>query len=391
MFAEVYERLESGGCVGVFPEGTSTDHTKMLEFQAGVAIIALGAKARGVDVKLQAVGLNYFHAHRWRSQAVMRFATPFTVPDDIVALNRTNKKEASRQLLQLIRNQLESVTFQVPSYEVARMIHIARSLYVGDRKVTIEERAELSRRFAVAYMKLSDRPELRPVFQEITEYANTLHHFHLSDHDVDKLTISPVKIAAHLLVHTIRILVCSPLVVIASVFITPLVVIANHKAADEMRRAKQTAPATKHRGFDVVASKKLVVGVSTMPWLLAVYVVVGVVVTEVILATRHSTAQVKLLRWLIPLVVCVGIPALLHVGLKASDYLWRSVAALRPVFLAVCNWRLGASLRAKRDELQRKVREKVEQFLPELEFGSRVLDSSVDPSTMTFDSSDSTD
>ena len=45
-FEKVFDKLESGGCIGIFPEGGSHDRTTLLPLKAGVAIMAWGSRCR---------------------------------------------------------------------------------------------------------------------------------------------------------------------------------------------------------------------------------------------------------------------------------------------------------------------------------------------------------
>jgi len=120
VYDAVFERLNSGGCVGIFPEGGSHDRTELLPLKAGVAIMALGALAANPDCDLKIVpaGMNYFHAHKFRSRAVIEFGNPIEVPKELVEMYRAGeKREAVRALLELIYNGLLAVTVTSPDYD----------------------------------------------------------------------------------------------------------------------------------------------------------------------------------------------------------------------------------------------------------------------------------
>jgi 1-acyl-sn-glycerol-3-phosphate acyltransferase len=53
---------------------------------AGVALMALGTLAENPDCGLKIVpcGMNYFHAHKFRSRAVIEFGTPIDIPPELV-------------------------------------------------------------------------------------------------------------------------------------------------------------------------------------------------------------------------------------------------------------------------------------------------------------------
>lgn len=65
-------------------------------------------------------GLNYFHAHRFRSRAVIEFGNPITVSSELVQKFKeggASKREACSSLLDSIYNALKTVTINAGSYE----------------------------------------------------------------------------------------------------------------------------------------------------------------------------------------------------------------------------------------------------------------------------------
>ena len=128
VYDAVFERLQSGDCVGIFPEGGSHDRTELLPLKAGVAIMALGSLAANPDSDLKIVpcGMNYFHAHKFRSRAVVEFGPPVDVPSDLVELYRSGeRREATRQLLEIVYQALVAVTVTSPDYDTLMVRIIA--------------------------------------------------------------------------------------------------------------------------------------------------------------------------------------------------------------------------------------------------------------------------
>ena len=139
MYQHVYQRLQEGGCVAIYPEGMSPlhdvaywrlsrnvggshDRTDLLPLKAGFAMMALGAMAGHPDVKVKIVpvGLSYFHAHRFRSRAVIEFGPPLDVPSELVEKFQnggSDKREAVSKLLDQVYDALKAVTVRAPDYD----------------------------------------------------------------------------------------------------------------------------------------------------------------------------------------------------------------------------------------------------------------------------------
>lgn len=92
----------------------------VLMFVAGVALMALGAVAANpdCDVTIIPCGMNYFHAHKFRSRAVIEFGNPVKVPPELVKMYKEGqKRESVGTLLDTIYQALVTVTVTSPDYE----------------------------------------------------------------------------------------------------------------------------------------------------------------------------------------------------------------------------------------------------------------------------------
>jgi glycerol-3-phosphate O-acyltransferase/dihydroxyacetone phosphate acyltransferase len=84
--------------------------------------MALGAMADdpSVRVKIVPVGLSYFHAHRFRSRAVVEFGNALDVPSEYVEMFKQGggqKREAVAKFLNLVYDALKTVTIRAPDYD----------------------------------------------------------------------------------------------------------------------------------------------------------------------------------------------------------------------------------------------------------------------------------
>ena len=82
--------------------------------------MALGALAENPDCGLSVIpcGMNYFHAHKFRSRAVVEFGTPVSIPPELVEKYKAGeRRESVGKVLELIYDALVSVTVQSPDYD----------------------------------------------------------------------------------------------------------------------------------------------------------------------------------------------------------------------------------------------------------------------------------
>ena len=95
-------------------------------------MMALGAMANHPEVKVKVVpvGLSYFHAHKFRSRAVVEFGSAMDVPEELVDMFKQGgikKREAVGKLLDLIYDGLKTVTMRAPDYDTL-MVNSQRKL-----------------------------------------------------------------------------------------------------------------------------------------------------------------------------------------------------------------------------------------------------------------------
>ena len=73
-FEKLFEVLEAGNCMGIFPEGVGHTESQLTKLKTGTARIALSIAARANSkVTIVPCGLNYIHRDYFRSQALIEF------------------------------------------------------------------------------------------------------------------------------------------------------------------------------------------------------------------------------------------------------------------------------------------------------------------------------
>ena len=98
--------------------------------------MALGAMADHPEVKVRIVpvGLSYFHAHRFRSRAVVEFGSAMDVPEELVQMYRgggPQKREAVGKLLDLIYDGLKTVTIRAPDYDTLMVCSLSHERHLS--------------------------------------------------------------------------------------------------------------------------------------------------------------------------------------------------------------------------------------------------------------------
>ncbi len=128
------ELLQRGGSIAPFPEGVSHNSPKLLPMKTGAARIALGAAASGtapVEVKIVPVGLFYTSKTTFRSEALLHFGEPFTVPRIEPDEAGQPPREAVRQLTAKIEEELHDVTLNAESDTELHAAKIAEQVFAS--------------------------------------------------------------------------------------------------------------------------------------------------------------------------------------------------------------------------------------------------------------------
>lgn len=80
--------------------------------------MALSALAQDTNVTIVPVGLNYFHAHKFRSRAVVEFGDPVPISTQLVENFKIGKRrESIGELLGSIYQSLTAVTMTAPDFD----------------------------------------------------------------------------------------------------------------------------------------------------------------------------------------------------------------------------------------------------------------------------------
>lgn len=369
VYQAVFDRLRSGGCVGIFPEGGSHDRTELLPLKAGVAIMALGALAESPDcgLKIVPVGMNYFHAHKFRSRAVIEFGSPFEIPPKLVHMYKNNqRREAIGQLLDLVHATLSAVTVSTPDYDTLMVIQAARRLYSpSGKKLPLPVVVELNRRLALGYEKYKDDERIVHLRKSVKEYNKQLRYLNIRDHQVGYAKMWWPKVVFTFFYRLAKLLVLSAGVLPGLVLFAP-VFIATKIISRQKAKTALAGSSVKIQGKDVMATWKIMVAMAFAPVLYNFYTSLLAYKVYQDRLWGHVPNWVPI--WLVFIVGWIFFPAITFAALRFGEIGMDIFKSLRPLVMCInpsSSYNI-VHLRDRRAELSQQVTDVINTLGPEM-------------------------
>lgn len=369
VYQAVFDRLKSGGCVGIFPEGGSHDRTELLPLKAGVAIMALGTLAEhpNCDLKIVPVGMNYFHAHKFRSRAVIEFGPPFEIPTKLVDMYRNNqRRDAIAQVLDMVHSALGAVTVQSPDYDTLMLIQAARRLYnPTGKKLPLPIVVELNRRLAMGYEKYKHDERIVQLQRSVKEYNKQLRYLNLRDHQVQYGKMSWPQVTGLFLYRLGKLLILSAGVLPGLILFSP-VFMACKVISERKARTALAASSVKIQGKDVMATWKLLVSMAFAPVLYNFYSML--VAIKVYQDHLWGYAPHWISWWMVFIAGWFFFPAITFTALRFGEVGMDIAKSLRPLFLCLnpASSYSIQQLRERRAELSAHVTDVINTLGPEM-------------------------
>lgn len=270
MYHKVFEHLAHNGSIGIFPEGGSHDRTDLLPLKAGVAIMALGCldKFPNCNVKIVPCGMNYFHAHKFRSRAVIEFGDPIEIPHTLVEKYRNSdtNKAAVKELLNTVQESLRAVTVTCQDYETLMVVQATRRLYSAQlpSKLPLPMVIEMNRRIVKGFEKRKNDPEIIQLKNDILKYNAKLKHYNVPDHLVDVAQINFIKNSFLLFCRSFKLLIASILALPGVIMFSPVFIAAKRISQQKAKQALANST-VKINANDVVATWKILMAMGIAP------------------------------------------------------------------------------------------------------------------------------
>jgi len=362
-FSTVFEALEAGRAVGVFPEGGSHDQTHFLELKPGVALFSLGGSVKiGKPVPIVPVGLNYFKGHRFRSRVFVDYGDRIYPSEELIAEyasgDSQRKREAVSKFILQIRAGLRNVTVEAPDFHSLQRFWALRRLYVPTgEKLDVSTKQALTRGFAEGYDKFKDHPKVKELIRYVDKYTDDLKQYGLRDYMVAKrmkLSVDTADQEHHLVdrMELLQLLVrrCGllflwglswiPLGCINMPFILITRYVAKKKAAEAVAKSS-----VKIAGRDVLATWKVLVAMGLVPAMHLIYTLLAYL----------------MLGSLVAVLFFFFAPFLSYHNIKAQENMSRLFQSIAPLVLLLRNPGIAEQMVSLREKCRRETVEVVKE------------------------------
>lgn len=203
-FDRCHEVLAAGGAMALFPEGISHNEPGLVPLKTGVSRIVLEALGRFPEsrIRIVPVGLTFDDKTRFRSRVLVRVGEPLdptAEAEPYLAIEADERRSGEneearvlvRRLTERIREGLEAVTLNYPSWDEARLIERAAAIYArpsleAPAEEKLAESFPLRRLFIEGYSELLEKvpDEVHRVAAEVRAYDQALALYDLDDAQV---------------------------------------------------------------------------------------------------------------------------------------------------------------------------------------------------------------
>lgn len=142
-FKHVYDLLDRGGCIGIFPEGRNSPALQVANLRSGTARMALAAEARHnyeLGLQIIPVGINFENRELFLSAALLRFGAPIKVAD-YAEMHQKDRKLAIRTLTNDVEQALRKEAMHISDLRLGQLVEDLGAVYHEAINEPIEARA----------------------------------------------------------------------------------------------------------------------------------------------------------------------------------------------------------------------------------------------------------
>lgn len=158
-FRTARDLLKRGGTIAICPEGVSHNEPHLLPLKSGAARIALGAVSAGerrMELEVVPVGLYYTAKAKFRSAALLYYGQPFTVAPTLLDANGEPPESEVDALTARLEQALRQVMLDAENEEAAAAVRRAETIFSSaeetvSRQISLEKELRRQQRFLAGY------------------------------------------------------------------------------------------------------------------------------------------------------------------------------------------------------------------------------------------------
>ena len=262
------ELLERGGSIALFPEGISHNSPKLLPMKTGAARIALGAAAgeNTPTVLIVPVGLYYTNKTTFRSEALLHFGEPFSVPRVDLEPDGQPPKAAVKDLTTKIEAELREVTLNAESEAELHTARIAEEIFASAaRNENLGEKLDFLKNYIAEAGGLRRSPGNVELAARLRTYDARLETLGIEAQHLSLAQLSPGFIFRQAVVQLWVLVILSPIAVFGAILHAPAYQLCKLVAHLYSR----------HGADDVASTVKVLAGMVFVPltWIIAAAVI----------------------------------------------------------------------------------------------------------------------
>lgn len=363
VFDNVFDHLNKGKAMGIFPEGGLHDRPGLLPLKPGVGIMALGAVSKSDDpdavVNIIPVGLNYFHPHKFRSRVVVEYGKPIRVTKSDSVKYEQNSREVVNKLIELITLRLKEVTVTCDDFDTLMVIQAARRLYTAANReqIPLPLVVEMNRRLMKGYQKYKNRPDVAHLRDNVYNYNKLLMAMSLHDHQVEDLTESNRLVVFYRLATRSFRLLFFLLLSLPGVFMFAPVFIVSRRISRTKAKEALAGSVVKIKAKDVISTWKIIVALVLAPTL---YIFWAIIACWFLRSASETVREVPLVILFIAMYLWMVLTT--YASLRTGESCVDTYKSLKPLFYSMLSHHLDVVQIEKLKNTRRKLAHEVMEF-----------------------------
>lgn len=258
--------LARGGSIALFPEGVSHNSPKLLPMKTGAARIALGAAASSaespIEVRIVPVGLFYTSKTTFRSEALLHFGKPFTVPKVEMDSDGQPPRADVKELTTRIEDELREVTLNAETEAELHLARIAEEIFASAaQNENLGEKLDFLKNYIADTTDENSRAADEELGQRLRDYDARLASFGIQPQHLSLAELTQRFVVYRAFVQTWVLAVLAPLALFGAILHAPAYQLCKLVAYLYSR----------HGADDVASTVKVLAGMVFVPltWLIS--------------------------------------------------------------------------------------------------------------------------